>query len=334
MYENVPLKHADSIRLLLIHAGQQQDVLRCILTPARLDLHARASYGAISYMWGSRDQIQSVIVNDEVLFVHLNLYQFLLRLRQPDRDVTVWADAICINQNDPAERGHQVQLMSRIYSQADRTLVWLGESMPDLESLIFSHNGSGLDNASNVIKNRRAENALWELVSHEYWERTWILQEVILAKSVTVYVGRQDIEWISLLDMFFKVVPIYTQVQIDTQFPGRTYTFSKLGRMLEESRFMLLNKERNLGEGQQRNFPDLLRDHQHSKCQNRQDRVFGLVGLITDVNDPLYPLSLSEKAQAIFDYTLPLEVLRDRLRELYGSRNYKLALALRHALIL
>ncbi|KAL1653251.1 cell separation during budding [Didymella pomorum] len=39
---------------------------------------------------------------------------------------TVWADALCINQDDLSERAHQVTLMGRIYSQAERVVVWLG----------------------------------------------------------------------------------------------------------------------------------------------------------------------------------------------------------------
>ncbi|PMD41897.1 hypothetical protein L207DRAFT_376642, partial [Hyaloscypha variabilis F] len=45
-----------------------------------------------------------------------------------------WYDALCVNQEDNAERGHQVMLMRYIYYRADQTIVWLGESA----------NGSGL----------------------------------------------------------------------------------------------------------------------------------------------------------------------------------------------
>jgi hypothetical protein len=44
--------------------------------------------------------------------------------------VIIWADAICMNQDDPLERNHQIKLMTRIYSKAKRVLVWLG---PDPE---------------------------------------------------------------------------------------------------------------------------------------------------------------------------------------------------------
>jgi hypothetical protein len=39
----------------------------------------------------------------------------------------IWADAICINQEDDAERSKQVVMMGEIYSQAKTVIVWLGE---------------------------------------------------------------------------------------------------------------------------------------------------------------------------------------------------------------
>jgi hypothetical protein len=40
----------------------------------------------------------------------------------------LWIDAICINQNNVAEKNIQVQPMVQIYRQASSVLVWLGES--------------------------------------------------------------------------------------------------------------------------------------------------------------------------------------------------------------
>jgi hypothetical protein len=39
---------------------------------------------------------------------------------------TLWVDAVCIDQADDEERSEQVQMMSRIYKNASRVLVWLG----------------------------------------------------------------------------------------------------------------------------------------------------------------------------------------------------------------
>ncbi|KAI0857118.1 heterokaryon incompatibility, partial [Xylaria cubensis] len=54
----------------------------------------------------------------------------LLDLRNPNEDHMLWIDAVCINQDaqDVAERNRQVQQMARIYGQAQRVAVWLGQS--------------------------------------------------------------------------------------------------------------------------------------------------------------------------------------------------------------
>jgi hypothetical protein len=37
------------------------------------------------------------------------------------------ADGVCIDQDNGEERGHQVQLIAKIYGKANRVIVWLGE---------------------------------------------------------------------------------------------------------------------------------------------------------------------------------------------------------------
>ncbi len=44
---------------------------------------------------------------------------------------TIWVDAICINQQDPAEKPHQVLLMKDVYTWADKTFVWLHTAADD-----------------------------------------------------------------------------------------------------------------------------------------------------------------------------------------------------------
>lgn len=53
---------------------------------------------------------------DDVQFsVTKNLHAALLRLRLEQEPRTLWVDAMCINQDDVAEKSFQVALMSDIY---------------------------------------------------------------------------------------------------------------------------------------------------------------------------------------------------------------------------
>lgn len=47
-------------------------------------------------------------------------------------------DAVCINQNDDAEKSIQVMMMGKIYSQALQALVWLSENGRQLVNDIVS----------------------------------------------------------------------------------------------------------------------------------------------------------------------------------------------------
>lgn len=55
-----------------------------------------------------------------------NLHTSLLQTRLADRTRRLWADFICINQDDHKEKGHQVGIMSRIYSEVRKVLICLG----------------------------------------------------------------------------------------------------------------------------------------------------------------------------------------------------------------
>ncbi|KAJ9412707.1 heterokaryon incompatibility protein-domain-containing protein [Fusarium oxysporum] len=62
-----------------------------------------------------------------MLSISGNLDAALRALRRSDVPRLVWADAICINQDDIKERGEQVRMMGQIFSGAFQVVIWLGE---------------------------------------------------------------------------------------------------------------------------------------------------------------------------------------------------------------
>jgi hypothetical protein len=64
--------------------------------------------------------------NHKSVSVTRNLVEALRTFRHTRKSRVLWADAICINQQDLEERSLQVQLMTRIFSDASRVLIWLG----------------------------------------------------------------------------------------------------------------------------------------------------------------------------------------------------------------
>lgn len=92
-------------------------------------------YAALSYVWGDINDKRTVSVNGKSLEITATLHSALRHLRNPEGELQVWADGICINQTDVEERNIQVQEMGTIYQLARHTIIYLGESTPQSEIL-------------------------------------------------------------------------------------------------------------------------------------------------------------------------------------------------------
>ncbi|KAF2181324.1 hypothetical protein K469DRAFT_539206, partial [Zopfia rhizophila CBS 207.26] len=55
-----------------------------------------------------------------------SLKDALLRLRSADKVRVLWADGICIDQENYDQKANQVKLMGLVYWQARQVNVWLG----------------------------------------------------------------------------------------------------------------------------------------------------------------------------------------------------------------
>ena len=74
-------------------------------------------------------------VTEVQVSITANLHSALQRLRLVDKPILLWADAICINQDDKAEKEAQVLLMRRIYTRADIVVADLGDAADDYEDV-------------------------------------------------------------------------------------------------------------------------------------------------------------------------------------------------------
>jgi hypothetical protein len=97
--------------------------------------------------------------------------------------------------------------MKSIFQNASRVVVWLGPSnfissdafalLHSLETYQSSH-----DAVHKIIQdpNRNKEwRALINLFKRSYWRRVWVVQEVQVARTITLLCGDDSIEWSSLL---------------------------------------------------------------------------------------------------------------------------------------
>lgn len=114
------------IRLLQITSTKPEIVCRLEV----VSLEDEPAYSALSYVWGDPAITRTVLVNGERVNVTTNLASALehapKHLEGANVAPRLWADALCINQDDPNEKNHQVPFMKDIYSQAEIVICWLG----------------------------------------------------------------------------------------------------------------------------------------------------------------------------------------------------------------
>ncbi|KAF3761751.1 hypothetical protein M406DRAFT_19732, partial [Cryphonectria parasitica EP155] len=144
-FKYLPLDHKKSeIRLLtLIPSSDPCGPIHCSLNHASLD--DEPPFEALSYVWGPTNPTHDIFIDGTKFVVGPNLHAALRGLRQRKKPRTVWADAICINQQDKSDQAYQVPLMGRLYTVARTTVIWFGESNEEVDALAayLSTHGSG-----------------------------------------------------------------------------------------------------------------------------------------------------------------------------------------------
>ncbi|KAH7473185.1 hypothetical protein FOMA001_g12636 [Fusarium oxysporum f. sp. matthiolae] len=196
------------IRILHILPGQYGDPVRCTLHT--MSLYDNPCYEALSYSWGDPYICHVIEVDGQEATATRNLYNALRRLRFVDKTRYVWADALCINQADTAERTHQVGLMRNIYSSTTEGILWLGEFSGDgdtgansisqetaatafelVRSLAADRHWNSQEHAQSMA--REESDALAALLDLSWWQRAWTVQEAVLPKKATLYCGTMQL---------------------------------------------------------------------------------------------------------------------------------------------
>ena len=128
----------DEVRLLILRQGEPCAIIQCRFLVLRLD-HG-ASYEALSYHWSTELADREIKIENldpgrnksrlkklspklmkpfrpQSFYIRPNLHKALTHHRDKNRDIVLWVDALCINQEDEREKTVQVPKMARIYSR-------------------------------------------------------------------------------------------------------------------------------------------------------------------------------------------------------------------------
>ncbi|KAG7101112.1 Heterokaryon incompatibility protein 6 like [Verticillium longisporum] len=133
MTSYIPLNQPRQIRIIHLAPGSREDLLCGTIETVLL---GEASYEALSYEWGAPDRVCNFGLEHGSIPITTSRHQTLRDLRRKAGVRTIWADGICINQDDLVERTKQVTLMGETYKNASRVLTYIGPDADDSSSAI------------------------------------------------------------------------------------------------------------------------------------------------------------------------------------------------------
>ncbi|RBQ76817.1 hypothetical protein VDGD_07411 [Verticillium dahliae] len=219
MTSYIPLNQPRQIRIIHLAPGSREDLLCGTIETVLL---GEASYEALSYEWGAPDRVCNFGLKHGSIPITTSLHQALRDLRRKAGVRNIWADGICINQDDLVERTKQVTLMGEIYKNASRVLTYIGPDADDSSSAIeFAanlvafgvsrlrhsdpriHIPEELPNLGLPAITSPRWQALRKVLTRTWVTRCWCGQEFLLNRNLTVMCGTTELrDW----ELFSKVV--------------------------------------------------------------------------------------------------------------------------------
>ncbi|ETS85132.1 hypothetical protein PFICI_03157 [Pestalotiopsis fici W106-1] len=269
-------------------------------------------YLAISYAWGDADERTTIIVDGHKFDINTSLYDVLSML-QSESDgeiVTLWADAICINQSNIAERSSQVAIMADIYRQAKYTAAWLGPAtQSDYMAIeLVQHLVKVKNSEPDFKESMRSPSwhehfvALASLFNKEYWRRMWILQEVHSGQFVRIYYGTRWLPWENYRD----VSRAFRRHDLDVRGTFMREGLEGTGEYI--SWVLCYNGPNTLDLEEEEELLGFLAWCQPKRCADPKDKLYALLGVLPEAIrrhfKPDYTISVKKLYMDIFEYIL------------------------------
>ncbi|KAI3316760.1 heterokaryon incompatibility protein-domain-containing protein [Xylariaceae sp. AK1471] len=291
-YQYRPLHSASkrdrAIRLLQLNPGNAGEPLTARLINTDL-VSAHRRYTALSYVWGRAPEYGNeqarIYIDNMYLPIWDNLNMALHHLRSTNLMVTLWVDALCINQADQEEKSSQVALMTDIYGGAEKVHAWLGEasaeSLLGIEILSYLIGDGPFDDGAPWNRNPAPEVAkgLRDILDRTYFSRIWIVQEAALGQRVEIQVGNLSVQWSSGLDArrflmrikLLEVSPAWGEEQ------SGYIDFRPLRELLDHSVAM---EAQQVGKHPSPTLLNVVHSMRHMHSTDPRDKIFGLLGLV------------------------------------------------------
>ena len=209
-YEYQALPDEAHIRLVRLEGFLSWRRIRILSYP----LEKCPPFDAISYTWDGQGRTSWVIVDGYRLSVTRNARHILNDFTPTFGRRMIWIDSICIKQGEDydslKEKEIQVGRMSEIYGRAVRVRIWLSKSSV-LESPLPEFSTSKRRKIGDILgavagrlmfcsfcPPTLSSRVLERLLSHDYWTRVWVVQEIAFAREVLIHIGSTCFYWESI----------------------------------------------------------------------------------------------------------------------------------------
>lgn len=352
-YRYSQLSGSRQIRLLKLYSVRGQKDQQLVDDLITVPLDASPPFEALSYAWGDRSPQAGILCGGLTANIGLSLHSALCQLRPstgtPER--LIWADALCINQEDIAERNAQVRIMGDIYSRATNTLIWLGEEDDEvaramkllgrfrgvwdtlgvpgfcrgqMQSLVAQFSGENKARVGSTFRAAFGEHPghlhacrdIWMLFRRPWFARKWVIQEVAKsAKHAMVLVaGSKTVAWSAVQAWFvFLTIP-----EVVATFLSSCPWRSETGSAGDPHVWLDYARARRLALLGVDDAPlmYLLAQTLTFRCTDHRDHIIALLGISSD----------SSRHQDLVDYGVPAERLYRRLARscLTNSRDLRM----------
>jgi hypothetical protein len=207
----------ENIRLIKLAPDLVTEQIRCRLVYKRLD-EEDLEYNALSYVWGNASDRTTMLCDGLPFQITRNLHDALSQIRLNRHETLLWVDAVCINQANDVEKTAQVRLMTKIYSQAELVLIWLGKELAtDKDGLQLMHKMEEV--LGEPTFDRRTFGTMYldlealglpdifdpcwativKILTRQWFTRMWAIQELVVASQAVFLCGPLEIMSSSIL---------------------------------------------------------------------------------------------------------------------------------------
>ncbi|KAF4629583.1 hypothetical protein G7Y89_g8567 [Cudoniella acicularis] len=202
-YQYSSFTESDAIRLIVLSPSEDFEAdVHCSLEHTSLsevDYDIAYHYVALSYVWGDSKNRAIIWIDRKSLNITASLESALRHIRHKDKTIRLWADAVCINQEDIEERNQQVSQMGAIYKAAAHTVIFLGQSTPESDQVFRTSVVTSRFTDESLQDTSVIESIYHDVLARPWFTRVWILQELVFSVNAWVQCGLIRIKWSDFL---------------------------------------------------------------------------------------------------------------------------------------